>query len=200
MCLLKTSLHNDDWKVRNVFLHISLALNNSVSSLYARWHNSKWLTRSGKISNLGELGTVKLQVSNFALPVSFTSTPKMKSFQAAGEWEVISWNLQSWLTHWPLGERALIFKHILLIDVLNIQADSRFATRQWETALLCNDVSHWLDANLESALIFNVKLAPGEWYRTLGYGPVNGLVLPGSHLCLSQWWPIFRAFIKEIRK
>ena len=31
-------------------------------------------------------------------------------------------------------------------------ADSRFAPSQWETALLCNDVSHWLGANLESAL------------------------------------------------
>ena len=31
-------------------------------------------------------------------------------------------------------------------------ADFRFATNQWETALLCNDVSHWLGTNLESAL------------------------------------------------
>ena len=32
-------------------------------------------------------------------------------------------------------------------------ADSRFALSQWETALLCNDVSHWLRVSLESALI-----------------------------------------------
>ena len=32
-------------------------------------------------------------------------------------------------------------------------ADSRLAPSQWETALLCNDVSHWLGASLESALI-----------------------------------------------
>ena len=32
------------------------------------------------------------------------------------------------------------------------KVDSRFAPSQWETALLCNDVSHWLGANLESAL------------------------------------------------
>ena len=32
------------------------------------------------------------------------------------------------------------------------RADSRFAPSQWETALLCNDVSHWLGANLEPAL------------------------------------------------
>ena len=33
-----------------------------------------------------------------------------------------------------------------------IRADSRFAPSQWETALLCNNASHWLDTNLESAL------------------------------------------------
>ena len=31
-------------------------------------------------------------------------------------------------------------------------ADSRFAPSQLETALLCNDVSHWLGASLESTL------------------------------------------------
>ena len=32
------------------------------------------------------------------------------------------------------------------------RAASRFAPSQWEMVLLCNDVSHWLGANLESAL------------------------------------------------
>ena len=32
------------------------------------------------------------------------------------------------------------------------RADSRFAPSQWETALLCNDVSNWLGTNLKSAL------------------------------------------------
>ena len=32
------------------------------------------------------------------------------------------------------------------------EADSRFAHSLWEMALLCNAVSHWLDASLESAL------------------------------------------------
>ena len=31
------------------------------------------------------------------------------------------------------------------------RADSRFVPSQWETALHCNDVSHWLGASLESA-------------------------------------------------
>ena len=33
-----------------------------------------------------------------------------------------------------------------------IRADSTFAPSQWDTALLCNDLSHWLGANLNSAL------------------------------------------------
>ena len=32
------------------------------------------------------------------------------------------------------------------------RADSRIVPSQWEMALLCNNVSHWLGANLESAL------------------------------------------------
>ena len=32
------------------------------------------------------------------------------------------------------------------------RADSGFVPSQWETLLLCNDVSHWLGASLESAL------------------------------------------------
>ena len=32
------------------------------------------------------------------------------------------------------------------------KADSRFAPSQWETVLLCNDISHWLGPSLESAL------------------------------------------------
>ena len=37
------------------------------------------------------------------------------------------------------------------------RADSKFAPRQWETALLCNDVSHWLGASLKSAQVFILR-------------------------------------------
>ena len=33
------------------------------------------------------------------------------------------------------------------------RADYRFASSQWETALLCKDVSRWLGTNLESVLL-----------------------------------------------
>ena len=44
------------------------------------------------------------------------------------------------------------------------RADSRFAPSQWGTALLCNDVSHWLGANLDSALNFRISLPLWKWW------------------------------------
>ena len=35
------------------------------------------------------------------------------------------------------------------------RADSRFVPSQWETVLLCNDVSHWLGASPESRFVFS---------------------------------------------
>ena len=43
-----------------------------------------------------------------------------------------------------------------------IRAESRFAPNQWEMALLCNNVSHWLDASLESALLYVLILFRSE--------------------------------------
>ena len=47
----------------------------------------------------------------------------------------------------------------------NIRAASRFAPSQWETALLRNDVSHWLDANLEAAPWYmeTLSASPGTY-------------------------------------
>ena len=41
---------------------------------------------------------------------------------------------------------------ITLTLLISQRADYRFASSQWEMVLLCNDISHWLAANLESAL------------------------------------------------
>ena len=59
-------------------------------------------------------------------------------------------------------------------------ADTSFAPCQWETALLCNDFSHWLGANLESISICSFKKVNDEkksWYD-------NDL----SPNLLSAWW------------
>ena len=51
---------------------------------------------------------------------------------------------------WPMPFN--IYKDLnKMADILHF-ADSSFAPSQWETALLCNDVSHWLSANLETTL------------------------------------------------
>ena len=61
---------------------------------------------------------------------------------------------------------------------MSIRADSRFAPSQWETALLCNDVSHWLGASIASALVSIVywvaplcradsRFGPSQWETAL---------------------------------
>ena len=48
------------------------------------------------------------------------------------------------------------------------KADSMLAPRQWETSLQSNAVSHWLGANLESALYntyqYSPKLSSMGWH------------------------------------
>ena len=56
-------------------------------------------------------------------------------------------------------ETALLCNDVAhwLVASLRIRADSRFAPSQWETALLCDNVAHWLGASQESALWFPSK-------------------------------------------
>ena len=48
--------------------------------------------------------------------------------------------------------------HDKYVERCHFKADSRIAPGQWETVLLCNDVSHWLGAILESSLICNIQI------------------------------------------
>ena len=42
-----------------------------------------------------------------------------------------------------------VLLRLILVWLKNeVRADTRFAASQWETSLLCNDVSHWLGASL----------------------------------------------------
>ena len=45
----------------------------------------------------------------------------------------------------------------LMKHVYYTRADPRFAASQWETVLQSNTVSHWLGANLESALLYHAQ-------------------------------------------
>ena len=54
------------------------------------------------------------------------------------------------------------WQHSLIYSTEPHRTDSRFAPSQWETALLCNDVSHWLGASVESALPHDIKIQRWE--------------------------------------
>ena len=56
------------------------------------------------------------------------------------------------------------------------RADSRFAPSQWETSLQSNAVSHWLGANLESALCESTDV-PWIDFCELFWNPVIGVDL-----------------------
>ena len=55
-----------------------------------------------------------------------------------------------------LGQNELIKSYLVHNnkDKICLRADSTFGPSQWETALLCNDVSHWLGAKQESVRWF----------------------------------------------
>ena len=54
----------------------------------------------------------------------------------------------------PASERRRYFVTASLFGWVQAWADSRLVPSQWETALLCNDVSHWLGTSLKSALYY----------------------------------------------
>ena len=71
-----------------------------------------------------------------------------------------------------------------------LRTDSRFAPSQWEMALLCNDVSHWLGASLESSLYVELITAYFHWPgwcadedRYHIGSETTTRVLPVSHRC-----------------
>ena len=55
------------------------------------------------------------------------------------------------LIPWPFVSPENLQPHNWLWRIIS-RADFRIAPSQWGTALLCNDVSHWLGTSLESAL------------------------------------------------
>ena len=72
---------------------------------------------------------------------------------------------------WPLRSHTEVSVNTLQTGVLaddalapvardqSCRADSRFVSSQWETSLQSNTVSHWLGANLESALQWATKIS-----------------------------------------
>ena len=94
------------------------------------------------------LGTVITKVLDFYL--------SQRRWQSA-------WEKQTWQPFYQKGHVFLFsfckLKECYHCEKINLpvaknhcRADSRLVHSQWETALLCNDVSHWLGASLDSAL------------------------------------------------
>ena len=73
------------------------------------------------------------------------------------------------------------------------RVDSRFAPSQWETALLCNDVSHWLGANLESTQLVHVS-----WHHYVNtyrvFGEIGRLATP-----VRLWVSCITAFTHHVQ-
>ena len=70
------------------------------------------------------------------------------------------------------------------------RADSRFAPSQWETVLLCNDVSHWLGANVGSALLaiwwaYHICILP--WWGNYSSSQDTWLTLHSEHAYVMTW-------------
>ena len=65
---------------------------------------------------------------------------------------------------WYTVVNALMYYTVDSIQLSNVYfthtPDSRFTPSQWETALLYNDVYHWLGASLESAVLHNFVMIP----------------------------------------
>ena len=66
----------------------------------------------------------------------------------------------------------------------NSRADTRFVPSQWETALLCNNVSHWLGASLESdhiSITMMFQITSNSW---CGKHVIMALVTRTLVLCI----------------
>ena len=89
---------------------------------------------------------------------------------------------------WSLSNQTKYFRIAQM--QFNRRVDSRFASSQWETTLLCNDVSHWLGASLESAMNRMSIRAYHAWYKF-----VTLSMLPKSDTSLFDqllWYHIFQ--------
>ena len=81
------------------------------------------------------------------------------SWPAGAKWPSCGWN----------NTRCLHSQHVAATALWYMcRADSRFASSQWQTVLICNDVSHWLGTSLESALCVGCA---NQWTHINSLGP-----------------------------
>ena len=102
---------------------------------------------------------ISIQIKSRTLCYMCPSAPRVYS-EPGGQKSVLSLSLD----RIGCSVKSFCWYHQHLAH-LNHRADSRFAPSQWETVLLRNDVSHWLGANLESALN-HITIAQGYTITT----------------------------------
>ena len=87
------------------------------------------------------------------LPNFHNRHPIAQSWEQGMGWLSWEWTLIYVLRQSPQWcmQCKVIFNDLMTGSTI-YRADSKFTPSQWEMALLCNVVSHWLGANLESAM------------------------------------------------
>ena len=80
-------------------------------------------------------------------------------------WQLLLGLLFWWPVMWPSFCNSC--EDLALVDFICrcLRADSRLVPSQWEMPLQINAISHWLDANLESALCLIFKWLAVTWLK-----------------------------------
>ena len=128
------------------------------ASAYAPNYNLSIASVSFHLSIDANLYKSKYEAKHeFTLRLSFITYMKTTRVCKAFWWYWLCTKQQCFMMHWRVTRPFcvhLAYHHVCLATNINAihRADSRLATGQWETSLQSNVVSHWLGANLESAL------------------------------------------------
>ena len=83
------------------------------------------------------------------------------------QWTMVQIMACHWTGDKPLSQSMMVqFSESLGPEELTYcRADFRFAHNQWETSLQSNAVSHWLGANLESAMVLRkINVLTHAWW------------------------------------
>ena len=119
---------------------------------------SKWPPKIGELVVYFNGGTLQILLGALG-QIQMVCGPRTLNkkclLRALGIWLERGYTVSEWQKIFFVPSYFLITPKC--ISVTNIRTDSRFAPSQWETPLLCNDISHWLGTNLESTLKYIEK-------------------------------------------
>ena len=119
-------------------------------SLYSECHLQNYLS----YSCIKDLRSILSFISKLSLQNDSSFAQLSRMFYSvcllAGLWSNAPW--PQWPSAGSYTSEAASGGHYTSKFSTQHRADSGLAPSQWETALLCNDISHWLRTSLESAL------------------------------------------------